>query len=164
MPHPPVTAVSIRAWRALGRPPTRRWVDWAVQELEAGRDGPHLRILAGLTEPFDDLEVIRYVDAALAELKVPLLQKETSIATYAEELVAALASTHSLTNEILSDLADLCIETEYSDLLMSFYLLHSAKQDLQAQGDQHYWEGANASNIDEIVIAEARKWLAGRAG
>jgi hypothetical protein len=135
-----------------------------VQELEAGRDGPHLRILAGLTEPFDDLEVIRYVDAALAELKVPVLQKETSITIYAEELVAALASTHSLTNEILSDLADLCIETEYSDLLMSFYLLHSAKQDLQAQGDQHYWEGANASNIDEIVIAEARKWLAGRAG
>jgi hypothetical protein len=36
--------------------------------------------------------------------------------------------------------------------------------DLQAQGGQHYWEGANASNIDEIVIAEARKWLAGRAG
>jgi hypothetical protein len=35
-----------------------------------------------------------------------------TMTTYAEELVAALASMHSLTNEILSGLADLCIETE----------------------------------------------------
>ncbi len=159
----PVTGVAIRAWRALGRPPTPSWVEWAVQELEEGRDGSNLRILAGLSEPFDYFDTIRFVDGALAEAGLDPLEQVEAISAYSWELVSSLAEQPSLTTEALSQLAGLCVDTGYPKSLMPFYLLHFARQDLLAGEDQHYWNGADASNIDGIVQNEARAWLAERS-
>ncbi len=156
----PVTGVAIRAWRALGRPPTTNWVDWAVQQLEEGRDGSNLRILAGLSEPFDYFDTIRFVDGALAEAGLETLGQADAISAYSRELVSSLAEQPNSTTEALSQLADLCVDTGYPKSLMPFYLLHFARQDLLAGRDQHYWNGADASNIDGIVEKEARAWLA----
>jgi len=159
----PVTGVAIRAWRALGRPPTTSWVEWAVQELEEGRDGSNLRILAGLSEPFDYFDTIRFADRALAEAGLDPLEQAEAITAYSWELVSSLAEQPSFTTEALSQLAGLCVDTGYPKSLMPFYLLHFARQDLLAGDDQHYWNGADASNIDGIVQNEARAWLAERS-
>ena|SRR5438132_809864 len=159
----PVTGVAIRAWRALGRPPAASWVDWAVQQLEQGRDGSNLRILAGLGEPFDYFDTIRFADGTLAEAGLEPLGHTEAISAYSWELVSSITEQPSVTTEALSQLAGLCVDTGYPKSLMAFYLLHFARQDLLAGEDQHYWSGADASNIDEIVQNEARAWLAERS-
>jgi hypothetical protein len=159
----PVTDATIRAWRALGRPPNRTWVDWAVRALERGQDGSNLRILAGLTEPFDYFDTVRYLDGALGEAGVKLVPQSEAISAYAEELVSFLADQPSLRTEALSHLAGLCVDAGYSQALMPFYLLHFARQDLFAGQDQHYWNGADSANIEAIVETEARAWLAERS-
>jgi len=164
MTHPiPATGVAIRAWRALGRPPTTSWVDWAVRELEQGRDGSNLRILAGLREPFDYFDTNRYADGALGEVGLEPVTGGEAISAYTQELVGALAEQPTLATELLSQLAGLCVDTGYPKSLMTFYLLHFARQDLQAGEEQHYWNGANSSNIDDIIHTEARAWLAERS-
>ena len=156
----PVTGVAIRAWRALGRPSAPSWVDWAVQQLEEGRDGSNLRILAGLSEPFDYFETIRLADGALPEAGLEPLGQAEAISAYSWDLVSRLTEQPSFTTEVLSQLAGLCVDTGYPKSLMPFYLLHFARQDLLAGEDQHYWNGADATNIDKIVQNEARAWLA----
>jgi len=159
----PVTGATIRAWRALGRPPSPSWVGWAVQTLEDGCDGSSLRILAGLREPFDYFDTVRYVDAALVEAGVEPLAQSEAISAYSQELVSFLVERSPRRAEALSQLADLCVDTGYSKSLMPFYRLHFARQDLLAGRDQHYWDGADSSTIDEIVENEARAWLAARS-
>jgi hypothetical protein len=159
----PVTGATIRACRALGRPPSPSWVDWAVQALEDGRDGSNLRILAGLREPFDYSDTVRYVDGALIEAGVEPLAQSEAISAYSQELVSFLVERSTIRPEALSQLANLCVDTGYPKSLMPFYLLHFARQDLLAGRDQHYWDGADSSNIDEIVQNEARAWLAARS-
>lgn len=44
-------------------------------------------------------------------------------------------------------------------MLMPFYLLHHAQSDLAVQGQQYHWDGADRSNIDQIVRDEAERWL-----
>jgi len=103
------------------------------------------------------------VDGALAEAGLDPLEQAEAISAYSWELVSSLAEQPSLTTEALSQLAGLCVDTGYPKSLMPFYLLHFARQDLLAGEDQHYWNGADASNIDGIVQNEARAWLAERS-
>ena len=142
MSHLPITDAAIRAWRALDYAPSARWVKWAVEQLVAGRDGGNLRILAGLTEPFDTFDTKRFTDNALAEVGVEPLTQNAAILSYAQELVATLIERPTLTAEVLSELAALCVDAGYPKLLMPFYLLHFARQDLQSSAEQHYWDGA----------------------
>ena len=83
MSHLPITDAAIRAWRALDYAPSARWVKWAVEQLVAGRDGGNLRILAGLTEPFDTFDTKRFTDNALAEVGVEPLTQNAAILSYA---------------------------------------------------------------------------------
>jgi hypothetical protein len=157
------SAVAISAWRALDRSPTREWVAWAVRELVAGRDTPNLRIVAGLSEPFDYFETIRYVDRALEELGVTRVDKPAAIAAYTEELLRLMIAQQQSIPDTLRQLTDLCIECDYPEFLFTFYKLFFAKQDLENGEHQFYWDGADASNIDAIILSEAEHWLAGRA-
>ena len=45
-------------------------------------------------------------------------------------------------------------ETDFGD----FYFLHYAKEELDEIGTQWYWEGADKSNIDQIVERTFIKW------
>ena len=46
------------------------------------------------------------------------------------------------------------MEKEYFD----FYLLYFAKDDLTESENQWYWDGANRSNIDDIITEQFVKW------
>ena len=161
MPIPSNNAV--RAWRALDRSPNQLWVEWATQRLVAGDDTTNLRILAGLREPFDHLETFRLTDRILAELNVPALDRTKAVEAYAEELLNDLLERRQPIDEVLAELANLCIEAGYYRGIYPFYLLHFAHSDLKQRTEQHYWTGADQSNIDQIVREEATKWLSHRA-
>jgi hypothetical protein len=160
---PPRSGVAIRAWRALGVASGPVYVDWAVHQLEEGRDGPNLRILAGLHEPFD-YYFDRYLEGALAEVGIGRLNKEDAITAYSREIAAAVLEESGDLTERLSQLKDLCLELDYAKGLIPFHSLYYALDDLRSGGKDFYWEGANLSNIDEIVRNQARLWLAKGSG
>lgn len=158
----PVTRLAVRAYRALEWPPRPSWVEWAVQELVMGNDGPNLRILAGLSEPFDYFETVTVVDKTLAELGMSQVAREEAVRSYVAELLLPVAESKKVSTPLLEALAELCIALGYPADLMPFYLLHFAGMDLSTGGYQHYWDGANEENIDEIVCSQAEVWLAER--
>jgi hypothetical protein len=82
---------------------------------------------------------------------------------YAQDLVAELVANDESMEPVLTELSQLCIATGYASTLMPFYLLHFARADLATQTYQYYWEGADRSNIDQIVRDEAKRWLEARA-
>ena len=149
----------MRAFRALDRAPSQSWVDWAVRLLVEGTDTPALRLLAGRSAPFDYGDVTALVDRALAELDIPHLDKDAAVEAYATELVQSLLRDGVVIEAALAELFDLCVETNYSRALYNFYQLRCARDDLRDHGRQSYWDGANSSNIDDIVRGEARRWL-----
>ena len=153
------TTAAIQAWRALNRPPDERWVDWAVRLLTQGADTPGLRILAGLLPPLDYFEATKLVDRTLIELAISPLDTSSAVEAYTAELLAELLRHPDVIGDVLGELAQLCIETSYSRDLMKFYLLRNARDDLTHRDMQHYWAGADRSNIDGIVRQEAQRWL-----
>jgi hypothetical protein len=72
MPLPSHTLETAAA-HDLGMQDAKSWADWATQALVEGFDSPNLRILAGLTPPYDELEVARLSRSALAALGMPPL-------------------------------------------------------------------------------------------
>jgi hypothetical protein len=50
---------------------------------------------------------------------------------------------------------------DYEDLVYDFYLLYWSWDDLDYTDNEynHYWDGARIENIEQIVIAEAKKWI-----
>jgi len=149
----------LRAHLALGRSPSTLWVEWAVAELLAGRDSPNLRVLAGLSEPFDHHETVLITERALAEVAKTGAQTD-AVRTYVVVLLEWILEGRADRSAALSELALMCIESGYPETLMPFYLLHFAQLDLAAHGDQHYWDGANPSNIEAIIDQEAINCLA----
>jgi len=139
MSHEPI-APSLRrllAERALDKPPSEAWVQWAVSQLSAGHDTPHLRILAGESAPFNVGEMSALLDRVLGELGIQAPTRETAIHEDATELATRLVETQGEDLEPLRRLRDLCIECKYPKALNDFYLPAFAAEDLAAREDQH---------------------------
>jgi len=158
----PLSTRAIQGARALNYSPDERWVDWAVRLLTEGADTPSLRIMAGLRPPFHYFEVTQLLDRTLDELGVPALVEGEAAGAYAHDVVGELVRSPESMNEVLAELNQLCIATGYCSTLRPFYLLHFARIDLAVRNCQYYWDGANRSNIDQIVRDEAKRWLDAR--
>ena len=116
-------------------------------------------MLAGLTPPFDQRETTRILDDACAELGLGPLVREDMIRAYVGELLRTILDGSQSMTEVLGELANLCIESDYDRVLYPFYLLHFARDDLAHRDFQSHWEGADRANIDRIVREQAQEWL-----
>lgn len=65
----------------------------------------------------------------------------------------------SLMQAHLRLLCELCIAEDYQKDIYDFYLLRWAFDDLQRETVQWYWDGADRSNIHQIVLERCRTWL-----
>jgi hypothetical protein len=156
------STAEILALRVLGASVDQLFVDWAVAQLEAGRDSPHLRVLAGEIAPFNYFEMSQLLDKVLQELGLELPpDDETALRNYARERVLAAIAGSVSASTVLSELAHLCIEFGYPRFLYDFYLLHWAKSDLQEQEVQWYWPDADRENIDSVISSHFETWLKG---
>jgi len=81
------------------------------------------------------------------------------VADYVTELVSDIIAGQCVTETVLCILKDLCVELDYDKGLYSFYLLYFAKADLEEADFQPYWDGANKSNIDSIIIDYCKQWI-----
>ena len=135
-------------------------VEWAVEALCRGEDSPNLRILAGLTPPLSSFEVRDYASKALRELEIGIPQGAEAISAYARDLVEKILRSPEMMQTNLRILCDMCITEDYQVDIYDFYMLRWAYDDLQQEEVQWYWDGADRSNIHEIVLNRCRDWLA----
>src|ERR1043166_2761635 len=70
---PEIRALLANLWLGIAEP--RCLVDWATDQLVAGQDSPHLRILAGLNGN-DREEIQAFFAKALTDLGIPLPDRE----------------------------------------------------------------------------------------
>jgi hypothetical protein len=155
-----VTTVEILARRALELTCGQECVDWAVGLLVEGQDSVHLRELAGALEPLYHFEVAALRDAALDELHIEPVSPADAVTMYARErLRAALAGNANLIDAIYF-VSQLYIAHDDARALLDFYLLDNAYADLRFQGEQWYWNGADRSNILEIMRQRAEEFVA----
>jgi hypothetical protein len=134
-------------------------VDWAVEAMCRGEDSPNLRILAGLTPPLSAFEVRDYASRALRELEIEIPQGADAISAYARDLVEDIVKSPEMMQRNLRILCAMCIAEDYQKDIYDFYMLRWAYDDLQQAEVQWYWEGADRSNIQMIVLNRCRDWL-----
>jgi len=155
----PPSTTEILARRALNRSIDQRWVEWAVAMLEAGHDTAHLRMLAGALPPFNQFEMTRLADKALAELGLDWSNTEALAKDYAAELLEDMLQGARSSDQVLDILFDMCTELDSPDFLSDFSLLYHAKSELRSAKVQWYWPGADRSNMEEAIREYAMRWL-----
>ncbi|MEO7215060.1 hypothetical protein [Mucilaginibacter sp.] len=134
-------------------------IDWAIEMITLGYENENILILAGLSKPCNYFETIKYLNAALSELNLQPKSGESGIVSYAHYLVSLISSGSSIRRS-LAEITDISIDTDSSNILFDFRLLNWAWGDLDYNKDyQHYWEGADINNIEQITIDVARQWL-----
>ena len=159
---PPPTTREIQAWRALGRSPDARWIDWAVARLQAGDDGDNLRVLAGLRGPLNFFETTAIADRALVEIGAPQLEGIKAIHAHAADLVRLLISGAEVA-PILRELSWLCLENDHDPVLADFYLLHLAYEEARMHGIQFYVSDFDLPETESSISETAREGLRTKA-
>lgn len=149
---------AILAAKALNRPIDSSWVDWAIDMLEAGFDTEHLVIIAGLYEPFNQFQLHDWTEKALSELQLDYSDQDKTITNYASYLVESALNGEIESFKVLQILKNICIELDYKSDLYDFYRLFFAKDDLIYLDYQHYWDGADKENIDQVILDYFQKW------
>ena len=155
----PPSTTEILARRSLNRSIDQRWVEWAVAMLETGHDSPHLRMLAGALPPFNQFEMTRLADKALAELGLDFSNTEALVKDYAAELLEDMLQGARSSEEVLDILFDMCTELDSPDFLSDFSLLYQARAELRSATVQWYWPSADRSNIEQAIREYATRWL-----
>jgi len=133
-------------------------VEWAVNLISQGKESDNVFMLASFSKPYDSQEISSYVDAVMADfgLKEYTL-KEATIADIHIRMVRILSDESKREN--LKYLRQLCIDNGHSFGLQNFYLLYYAWGDLDANQENHYYDGANLQNIEGLLKVDAEKWI-----
>jgi hypothetical protein len=135
-------------------------VDWAIEMLQLGHETPSLLILAGLTKPTNQFEVRDYLKRALSELELDEKTGDDATLSYSSYYITKIAKGEDVRRN-LGMVYEFCKAKDYEKVIYDFYLLYWAWDDLDYGNEyQAYWENADKSNIEQIVIETAKKWAA----
>ena len=133
-------------------------VDWAIDLIREGKETDNVLMLASFSEPIEKWEISPYVTAVLDDLGLNELECDDAI----------IAQTHFLLLKILKDidlrqslrqLSQVCINNDFDNRVMNFYLLYHAWDELEEIGVNYYYDGATLENIEDVLKKEAQKWI-----
>lgn len=150
----------IVAFEEIQQVDTNESIDWAVEMMELGYESPSLFMLAGFNKPTNYFEVIDYVKDTVSELGLKMKTGDDATLSYASFYVHQIAKKERI-RENLTELYKFCQMRDYEGLVYDFYLLYWAWDDLDYEDNEHnhYWDGARRSNIEQIVVQEAKMWI-----
>lgn len=135
-------------------------VDWALEMMELGYESEALYTLAGLSKPAFYFETIKYLKEALKDLSISIKVGEEAIVSYSSYFIKRMSGGENV-KENLTQVFRYCSAHYYKGYLYDFYFLWWAWDDLDYGNEhQYYWPGADRSNIEKVVIMQAKKWLA----
>lgn len=134
-------------------------VDWAIEMLQLGQETPSLLILAGLTKPTNQFEIRDYLQRALSELELDEKTGDDATLSYSSYYITKIAKGEDVKRN-LGMVYEFCQARDYEKIIYDFYLLHWAWDDLDYGNEyQSYWPDADKSNIEQVVIETAKKWI-----
>jgi len=136
------------------------FIDWAIEMVELGYETRSLLILAGFSYPLDFFEAVPYIKSSIKELGLEPRTGENATISYASYYARKIARKDSIRKN-LGELYDF-YNLQYSETPMNtFWHLYWAWDtiDFKTGGHNPHWPGADQSNIEQIVIVEAKKWL-----
>lgn len=136
------------------------YIDWACEMIGEGYETPNLLILSGFDKPTNFFEISEIFKKTIEELGLYIPRADSSILSYSYYLIYLLSMGKSI-RENLSKIYQLSFNLIEDSPIYDFKLLYWAWGDLDynEDGTQHYWEGATISNINDIIIEAAQKWL-----
>jgi hypothetical protein len=157
---PVPSTAEIIVFKMLGHNVNKKWIVWAYDMLVAGFESENLVTLAGEFEPYNQFELQRLTDKVFTELNLTYDNRELVYKNYVCYLVAKALDNEIKAANVLDIIKGICIEEEYEPLLMDFYMLYYAYDDLKYSENQSYWDGATRENIDKITKDYFMEWKA----
>lgn len=136
-------------------------IDWAMEMLELGYETPRLLILASFEKGDSYFEIKSYLEKAILELGLEIKFGEEAIGSYVFYYVTKIAEGEKV-RQNLSMIYGFWFEKYNDSLASGFIKLHWAWQQLDYEDNDanHYWDGANRENIEQIVVSYAQEWMA----
>ena len=149
----------VLAFKALNRDVNESWIEWALQMVFCGHETEHLIILAGISKPYNQFYLQELTSKVFYELSLDITTQEKVLRNYSAFLANEALEGNRSYREVLHELKDLCIELDYERLLLDFYLLFFALDDLEYSANQGYWPDATRKNINSIITEYFKNWI-----
>lgn len=135
------------------------WIQWAVQMMQAGFEADSLYELAGISKPFNQFELQELTTKVLKDLELDYSDKKKILRNYTYFLIKSCMDIPDKYDETLKELRDSYYENDTDTTLQNMALLYWAKEELQYDEHQYYWEGADRTNIDRIIYDQFTKYI-----
>lgn len=127
------------------------WVEWAIEMMQEGYEVESLYQLASISKPYNQFELQDLTKQVLKDLQLDYSNKPKAIYDYTYYLMKSNLNDsenyHNVLEKCINIYYELDMDNEFQDLM----LLYWAKNDLLYSDSQHYWEGADKTNIDGII-------------
>ncbi len=160
MKSPVLSTYKILKEKAFNSDVNESWIDWAIEMMQAGYESVNLYELAGTARPYNQFELQELTNKVFRELSLDYSDKTKALKNYVYFLLTTNIDKPEKYNRVLREFRDIYYEldadTEYQDLA----LLYWAKDDLIYSEFQHYWDGADRTNIDKIIRETFEKYIA----
>ncbi len=149
----------ILAWKYLNYGVNEKWSDWATEMMIAGFETDSLVKLAIMEKPYNQFELHQLVEKIFIELNLDYKNSTKIMNDYVTYLAKQVVGGKRDLTKTLRDLKDLHNELDNQINIYDFYCLYFAKEDLNYDVVQWYWEGATRENIDKICLERLEKWI-----
>ena len=156
---PVESTYEIIAWKHLNQSVDEKWSTWAVDMMMVGYETEHLVELAGIEKPYNQFELTELTDKVFEELNLDYSNQDKIVIDYVTFLAKEVLNKKRDLLKTLREIKDLCTALDYHSKIYDFYSLYFAKEDLNYDTVQWYWNGADRTNIDQICMNYLKKWI-----
>ena len=127
------------------------WVDWAIEMMQEGYEADSLYQLAGISKPYNQFELQDLTNRVLKDLNFDYSDIRKILKDYVYFLITSNLDKPENYYKTLKEFRDIYYELDMDSEYQDLALLYWAKDDLIYDDYQHYWDGANRTNIDAII-------------
>jgi hypothetical protein len=151
MKEPVLSTYKILKEKACNADIDESWSDWAIEMMQAGYEADTLYQLAGISKPFNQFVLQDLTNKVLKDLELDYSDKRKTIENYVYFLIKSNLDNIERYYEVLKEFRDIYYELDMDSKFQNLALLYWAKDDLIYDEYQHYWDGADRTNIDKIM-------------
>lgn len=151
MKEPVLSTYKILKEKACNADIDESWSDWAIEMMQTGYEAVTLYQLAGISKPYNQFVLQDLTNKVLKDLELDYSDKRNTIENYVYFLIKSNLDNSERYYEILKEFIDIYYELDMDNKFQNLALLFWAKDDLIYDEYQHYWDGADRTNIDKII-------------
>jgi hypothetical protein len=160
MIKPVLSTYKILKEKAFNSDINESWIDWAIEMMETGYESINLYELAGTTRPYNQFELKELTNQVFKDLNLDYSDKTKTLKNYVYFLLTSNVDKPDKYNKVLREFRDIYYELDAAAEYQDLALLYWAKDDLIYSEVQHYWDGADRTNIDKIISETFRQYIA----